>query len=140
MDKIRINLKRKARFAGVLYLLIAIFSLYGIMYVTSQIQVTGDVEATFNNLLKNEFQLRTGIFAHLLNTLVFTMMVLVFYDLFGHIDKYLARLMVALVIIHVSFEYGSEAMNLTAMLVAKGKFLESMDLVQRVKTKISQKV
>ena len=125
------ELKRKARFAGFLYLIIVILGFYGIMYVTSQIQVIGDAEATFNNLLENEFLLRTGIFAHLLNTVVFTMMVLVFYRLFGHIDKFTAQLMVALVVLHISFEFGSEALNIAAILVADGQFLESLDALQR---------
>lgn len=125
------ELKRKARFAGILYFLIGIFGFFGIMYVPSQIEVIGDVQATFNNLLENEFLHRTSIYAHLLNTVVFTMMVLVFYQMFSHINKYLAMLMVAFVLVHISFEFGSEVMNYTAILIAKGKLLESMELLQR---------
>ncbi len=78
------------RFAGLLYLIIAILGFYGIMYVSGQIQVIGDPAATFDNLLNKEFLFRTGTFAHLLNTVVFTMMALVFYERLKHIDHFLA--------------------------------------------------
>lgn len=39
--------------------------------------------------------------------------------------------MVALVVLHISFEYGSEAFNIAALLVAKGQLMQSLDLVQR---------
>lgn len=131
MDKKHQELKRKARIAGILYFLIGIFGFFGIMYVPSQIEIIGDVQATFNNLLKNEFLFRTSIYGHLLNTVVFTMMVLIFFQMFSRVSKYLAMLMVAFVIVHISFEFGSEVMNYTAIQLAKGTFLESMELMQR---------
>lgn len=131
MDSSHPELKRKARFAGILYFLIGIFGFFGIMYVPSQIEVIGDAQATFNNLLENEFLFRLSIYGHLLNTVVFTMMVLIFYQMFSHINKYLAMLMVAFVVVHISFEFGSEVMHYTAIQIAKGTFLESMELMQR---------
>lgn len=131
MDIKHQELKRKARIAGILYFLIGIFGFFGIMYVPSQIEIIGDVQATFNNLLKNEFLFRTSIYGHLLNTVVFTMMVLIFFQMFSHVSKYLAMLMVAFVIVHISFEFGSEVLNYTAIQIAKGTFLESMELMQR---------
>jgi hypothetical protein len=131
MNEQHIELKRKARFAGILYFLIGIFGFFGIMYVPSQVEVIGDAQATFNNLLEHEFLFRTSIYAHLLNTVVFTVMVLVFYQMFSHINKYLAMLMVAFVVVHISFEFGSEALNYTAIGIANGQFLESMELLQR---------
>lgn len=125
------NLQNKARTAGVLYLVIVIFGFYGIMYVSGQIHAPGNAEATLNNLLANEFLFRTGTLSHLLNTVVFAMMVILFYQIFRHINEFLALLMVVLVVLHVSFEYGSEALNLSAILVAKGELLESLGLVQR---------
>jgi len=125
------ELKGKARFAGFLYFLIGIFGFFGIMYVPSQIEVIGDAQATFNNLLENKFLFRLSIYGHLLNTVVFTMMVLIFYQMFSHTDKYLAMLMVALVVVHISFEFGSEVLNYTAIKIAEGTFLESMELLQR---------
>ncbi|MGF1669002.1 MAG: DUF4386 domain-containing protein [Balneolaceae bacterium] len=124
------ELKRKARFAGVLYLLLIIMGLYGAMFVTPKIQVIGDIQTTFDNLLENEFLFRTSIFAHLINTVVFTMLVLAFYKILVPVDKYIAMLMVAFVVVHVSFEFGAEAMNLTALAIAKGQFLGSLELLQ----------
>lgn len=125
------ELLRKARLAGVLYLVIVVLGFYGIMYVPSQVHVVGDPQATFDNLLAREFLFRTGIYAHLLNTVVFTLMVLVFYQLFVEVNRFLAMAMVALVIVHISFEFGSELLNLAGLMVAKGQLLVSLDLVQR---------
>ena len=94
------------------------------MYVPSQVEVIGNVQATFNNLFENKFLYRLAIYAYLLNTVVFTMMVLVFYQMFSHINNYLAMLMVAFVVVDISFEFGSEVLNYTAILIAKGTFLD----------------
>ena len=126
-----VALKKKARMAGTLYVLMVILGFYGIMYVPSQVLVIGNAPSTFDNLLQNEFLFRTAIFTHLLNTVVFTMMVLIFYQMFSGVHRYLSLLMVALVILHLSFEFGSEAMNYTALLIAKGQFLPSLELLQR---------
>lgn len=34
-------------------------------------------------------------------------------------------------VVHISFEFGSEVLNYTAILAAEGKLLESMELLQR---------
>lgn len=125
------ELKRKARFTGVLYLLLIIVGIYGILFGAQKIQVIGDPQTTFNNLLENEFLFRTSIFAHLINTVVFTMLVLTFYRILRPVNKYIAMLMVAFVVLHVSFEFGAEALNLTALAIAKGQFLGSMEILQR---------
>lgn len=125
------ELKRQTRFAGVLYLLLIIMGFYGTMYVTPQIQVMGDPQSTFNNLIENEFLFRTSIFAHLINTVVFTMLVLAFFCLLEQVNKYIAMLMVSFVLMHLSFEFGAEALNLTALMIAKGQFSDSMELLQR---------
>lgn len=125
------GLQSKVQLAAVLYLLIAVLGFFNIMYVPSRVQVTGDVQATFENLLANEFLFRTSIYAHLVNTVVFTMLVLVFYQLLARINHYLALLMVGFVIVHISFEFGSEVLSLAALMVAKGQLLVSLDLLQR---------
>lgn len=131
MNNQHIELKRKARFAGVLYLLLIIMGFYMTMFVIPDIQVTGDPQATYDNMRENEFLFRTYIFAHLINTVVFTMLVLAFYRLLGHVDRYVAMLMVAFVVIHVSFEFGAEVLNLVSLSIAKGQFLGSMELLQK---------
>lgn len=131
MGNLTTELKKNARLAGVLYLALIILGIYGTVFVVPSIQVVGDPQATFDNLLENEFLFRTGIFAHLLNTVVFTMLVLALYKLLGFKHKYIGMLMVAFVVLHVSFEFGAEALNLAALMVAKGNFLGSLDLLQR---------
>src|SRR6056297_3702608 len=125
------NLKTKARFAGILYFLIGVFGFFGIMYIPSQIEIIGDVQATFNSLIENEFLFRMGIYSHLLNTVVMTMISLIFFQMFSHINKYWAMLMFAFVVVHISFEFGSEVLNIAAIRIAEGSFLESLELLQR---------
>ena len=40
-------------------------------------------------------------------------------------------LMVAFVVVHISFEFGMEVLNITAIRIAEGSFLESLELAQR---------
>ena len=131
MDITHQELKTKARFAGILYFLIGVFGFFGIMYIPSQIEVLGNVHATFNGLIENEFLFRMGIYSHLLNTVVMTMISLIFFQMFSHINKYWAMLMVAFVLVHISFEFGMEVLNITAIRIADGSFLESLELLQR---------
>jgi hypothetical protein len=49
------SLKKIARLAGLLYLIVDITGYYSIMYVPSKIVVQGDAVATANNILANEF-------------------------------------------------------------------------------------
>jgi len=39
--------------------------------------------------------------------------------------------MVAFVVVHISFEFGSEVLNIAAIRIAEGSFLESLELLQR---------
>lgn len=55
------SLKKTARLAGLLYLLLVITGVYGIMYIPSQIIVAGDSVATAKNMISNEVLFRTGI-------------------------------------------------------------------------------
>ena len=47
------------------------------------------------------------------------------------VNKYLAMLVVAFVIVQISFEFGSVVMHCTAIQIEKGTFLGSIELLQR---------
>jgi hypothetical protein len=69
------SLKKTARLAGLLYLLLAITGAYNIIWVSSRIMVRGDAVATANSILVNEFLFRSGIISDLISNTVFVVLV-----------------------------------------------------------------
>lgn len=74
-----IKLKKTARFAGLLYLILVITGVFSIMFVSSQIIVSGDAVATAKNIIAKEFLFRTGIINDLISNTIFVLLVLVLY-------------------------------------------------------------
>jgi hypothetical protein len=110
-----ISMKRTARLAGLLYLVLALAGAYGIMYVSTQLFVKDDALATANNIRAHEFLLRTGIVSHLLSATVFLFMVLTLYRLLKSVNEHRARVMVALVVVQVPIIFIIEALRFTAL-------------------------
>ena len=125
------SIKKTAKTAGLLYLILAITGAYGIIFIPSKIIVPGDAVATANKLLSNEFLFRTGIVDDLLSNIVFLFLVLVLYRLLKSVNVNKAKLMVALVIVQIPVVFFSEALNLTTLMLFKGEILKSFELSQR---------
>ena len=94
--------KATARWAGVLYLLLALAGIYSDMYVPSAIMVPGDAAATARNITANELTYRLGIVGGLLAHLLFLLLVLTLYTLLKDVDQKQARLMLVLVCVGVA--------------------------------------
>lgn len=73
MDNEMITLKKTARDAGLLYLIIILSGVYIIMYLPSVISTTGNTETIANNILSNEFLYRAGIFFDFVSNLFLKM-------------------------------------------------------------------
>jgi len=86
-----------ARMAGVLYLILIITGIFGIMYVPSQIIVSGDTSATANNILASPLFYKAGIVSALACQTTFLLLVLVLYKLLKHVNPLHARAMVLFV-------------------------------------------
>jgi len=125
------SLKKTARFAGFLYLLLIITGIYGIMYVPSQIIVPGDSVSTAKNILSNEFLFRTGFLNDIISNTIFLFLVLVLYRLFKQVNENLAKLMVALVIVQIPVAFMMEAFNIASLMIIKGEILKTFELSQR---------
>ncbi len=125
------SLKKTARFAGVLYLLLAITGAYSMMYVASQIMVRGNAAATANNILANELLFRSGIVGQLISQTLFVFLVLALYRLFKETDKRQAQLMVALVLVSVPIAFILEVFNGMSLLILKNEVLTTLDLMQK---------
>jgi hypothetical protein len=126
-----ISKQKLARIAGILYLFIAVLGFWGIMYVPSQTIVRGDGAATIIKLLSNEFLFRSGIAGNLASSVIFLFLALTFYRLFKNINENLAKTLVVLVIVQTPVFFISEALNFSALMVAKSELMKSFDTIQR---------
>jgi hypothetical protein len=123
--------KKTAHLAGIYYLVLVISSFYGVMYVPSKIMVKGDAATTMNNLLAHEFLFRTGIFSQLFSSVTFIFLALTLYRLLKTVNESQAKLMVAFVLVQIPVVFLGEAFNVSAMMVAKGEIMQSLDVSQR---------
>jgi hypothetical protein len=120
------TLKKTARIAGLLYLILTITALYSYFYVSSQIRVPGDEVATANKILSNEFLYRTGIISDLISLVTFLFLVLVLYRLFKPVDEHLAKIMVVLVIVLVTISIFVEVFKIASFMTLKGEVLKAL--------------
>lgn len=92
--------KRTARLAGVIWLLMFILGPIA-QIVRSKLFITGDMGATAQNIMSNEFLFRLGFVSDLLMMVLFLLLPLVLYKLFYGVDKNLSVLMVVMVMVSV---------------------------------------
>jgi hypothetical protein len=123
--------KNDAHLAGVLYLLMAIVGAFSIVYVPSHIIVTGNGEATAKNILEHETLFRGGIVGQFISIVLFTYLVLILYRLLRPVNDYLAKLMVAFVLVQVPIGFMNEAFSVTCLMILKGENMKAADLTQR---------
>jgi len=71
------SIKKTARVAGLLYLLMAISGFFSIMYIPSAFIVRGDATATANKIIASEWLFRLGIASELISATIFVFLVLV---------------------------------------------------------------
>ena len=126
-----ISLKKTAKLAGLLYLILVITGVFSIIYVSSQIIVQGDAVATAKNILAKEFLFRTGLINDLISNTVFVFLVLVLYRMFKQVNEHQAKLMVALVVVQIPAVFIMEALNITSLMIFKGEILQTFELSQR---------
>ncbi len=130
MNKVN-SLKKTARLAGLLYLLLIITGVYSIMYVSSQIIAQGDAVTTAKNILAKEFLFRTGLINDFISNTIFVLLVLVLYRLFKQVNENQAKLMVALVVVQIPAVFIMGALNITSLMIFKGEILQTFALNQR---------
>ena len=124
-------LKKTARLAGLLYLILVFTGVFSIMFVSSQIIVQGDAVSTSKNILDKEFLFRTGIINDLISNTIFVFLVLTLYRLFKQVNRNQAKLLVALVVVQIPVVFIMEALNITSLMIFKGELLQTFELNQR---------
>ena len=108
-----------ARIAGLWYLILTACSIFGVMYVNTQIYVPGDAAATAARIMDNESLYRMGIVSGLAGQASFVFVGLAFYRLFKSVDLGQARALLALVIAAVPVAF-LDMLNKFAPLILLG--------------------
>jgi Domain of unknown function (DUF4386) len=90
--------KRLARIAGVLYLLVAIFSGFA-YFVDKKVYVSGDAAATARNVLAHSGPVRAAVVADLFQATVWVFLAMTLYLLLKHVNRSAASAMVVFVAI-----------------------------------------
>ena len=125
------SLKRTARLAGLLGLVMGIPLPFSLFYVPSKIIVSGDAVATAKNLLDKEFLFRAGIVGHLFGATVFVILVFVLYRLFKAVNENWAKLMVAFVLVQIPIVFIVETFNVSSLMLLKGEIFKTADNTQQ---------
>lgn len=119
------SMRNTARFAGVLYFLLAAIAIYVFAYVHPLIMVRNNAAATTDNMIAHEFLYRTGLMANVVTDMLFLIIVLVLYRLLKDINVNQARVMVGLVVISLPIALITDILEITALNMLKGNFLTS---------------
>lgn len=88
--------QQQARFAGLLYLLLALSAPFGLLVVPGKLIVYGNATATADKIRASEWLLRLGIASELIHQTIAVFLVLALYRLFKAVDETLARQVVIL--------------------------------------------
>jgi len=125
-------LKRTARLAGLLYLLVTLTAPFVLIYVPGKLFVSGDAAATVDRILAHQSLYRASIVVGIVDELAFIGVVLVLYRLLRDVSSRLATLMVILIFLDVPLAFASIANQVATLAFARGaKFLAVFDKPQR---------
>jgi hypothetical protein len=114
------SINKTARFAGLLYLALAVLSAFGLVYVPSMILVPGDAAATANNLVASESLFRLGFVSNLLAFTVNVFVAVLLYKLLAPVNKMMASLMVILILVGIAIAMLNELNQFAALLLLGG--------------------
>ena len=90
------TIKKTAKTAGLLYLLVIFFGMFAELYVNLRLIVPGDASTTIQNILDSEFLYRVGFMSGLFHHTSFLLLVLVLYKLLKPVNENLASVMALL--------------------------------------------
>ena len=98
------SIRRTARLAGLLYLVMSIIMVLGYMYAPSAFIVNGDATATARKIVEGAQLYRLTVLASLVAQVLFIFVALLLYHLFRDVDRFQARLMAVLVLVAIAAE------------------------------------
>jgi hypothetical protein len=131
-EEIEMNPQKKtARIAGLWYLLMALTGPVGLLYVPSRLIVPRDAVMTAGNIMAHEWLFRIGIASCLICQIAFIFLVLTLHRLLEKVERNLASLMVALVLVSVPMAFLNMLNPMAAlMLVNDAPFLKAFEPAQ----------
>jgi hypothetical protein len=89
------EVKKTARIAGLMYLILIVSGIFSYMFVTSRLIVPGDTATTINNITASESLYVSGIFSWLVSETVFILLVYFLYKLLKPLNKFAALLLLS---------------------------------------------
>jgi hypothetical protein len=127
------SLSKKARVAGLLYILASVVGVVRLLYIPTALIVSGNAAATANNIATHESLFRLGIVSGLLSSALWIFVPLALYRLLKDVDQELAVLMVILgSLMQVPLFFVNVVTDAGALLFARGAdFLSVFDKPQR---------
>lgn len=125
-------MNRKARIAGLLYLLMAVPAPFSLLYVPGKLIVPGDATATAANVLRHEMLFRTAIVLEMFTAVLFIFVALALYRLFLEVNEDNAVAMAVLAIVSIPISFVAVAGNVAALTIVRGAdFLTVFNQPQR---------
>ena len=109
--------KNTARLAGLLWLLSTAAGGFGLIYIRSNVLVPGDAAATAGNIMAAESLYRAAIVSSLFSQIFMFFLGLTLFHLFKEVNKRLATVLVASVIIAVTIAFANSLNHFGALLV-----------------------
>jgi hypothetical protein len=127
------SLSKKARVAGLLYILASVVGVVRLLYIPTALIVSGNAAATANNIAAHESLFRLGIVSGLLSSALWIFVPLALYRLLKGVDQTLAIVMVILgSLMQVPLFFVNAMTDVGALLFARGAdFLLVFDKPQR---------
>ncbi len=98
--------RQLARIAGALYLINIALGAFAIGFVRSTLVVSGDAAATADTIQAHELLYRLGLAAHVVVTVTNVPLAVIFYDLFKVVNRRLALLDAAFILVATAIEAG----------------------------------
>jgi hypothetical protein len=114
------SIKRTARLAGLLYVVMSLLMVFGYMVLPARFIVPGDAAATAAKITGGPLLYRIGILTDLAAQLLFIVVVLTLYQLFKEVGRTYARVMVALVCVGVAVEIVNLVTHLAPLIFLSG--------------------
>ncbi len=125
-------LNRRARIAGLIYLLMIAVGLIRLLYIPNKLFVRGDAAATAANIAANTALFRLGMATGLVGIVMFLFLALALYRLLSSVNGGLASVMVIFVSISVAIECVNVLTDAAALELIRGAdFLTVFDKPQR---------
>jgi hypothetical protein len=130
MDNSTSQFKKNLRSAGFFYLLHIAFTVYGVMFVSSKIGISGTDDMA-NKILAKEFLFRTGIISRLVGMIPTLFLAFTLYQLLKKVNGFRAKLVLAIMVISIPFQFLAEVSNITALMIDRGELLKSISPSQQ---------